>query len=76
MKIADLLFGCWHRRRSFPITAKRGQRRGSEAALQTGTYTVCLDCGKEFAYDWQQMRTLDPGERQAAAGATRQAEAQ
>jgi hypothetical protein len=21
-----------------------------------GTYVVCLDCGKEFAYDWAQMK--------------------
>lgn len=20
------------------------------------TYVVCLDCGKEFAYDWDEMR--------------------
>ena len=23
------------------------------------TYVVCLDCGKEFAYDWQTMRVVD-----------------
>jgi hypothetical protein len=53
--ILDALFGCWHKRKSFPITSKRGQHR-STAAGQTGTYVVCLDCGKEFAYDWQEMR--------------------
>jgi hypothetical protein len=21
-----------------------------------GTYVTCLDCGKEFAYDWKAMR--------------------
>lgn len=26
--------------------------------MTTGTYVVCLDCGKEFAYDWNQMRVL------------------
>jgi len=53
--ILDALFGCWHKRKSFPITSKRGQHRPM-AAEQTGTYVVCLDCGKEFAYDWQEMR--------------------
>jgi hypothetical protein len=48
--IIDALFGCWHKRKSFPLTTKRGQRRSA------GTYVVCLDCGKEFAYDWQEMR--------------------
>jgi hypothetical protein len=22
---------------------------------------VCLDCGKEFAYDWQQMKVVGDG---------------
>lgn len=52
----ELFFGCWHRRYSFPITPKAGQRRG--AAALTGTYVVCLDCGQEFPYDWQEMRVV------------------
>jgi hypothetical protein len=53
----DLLFGCWHRNYSFPITSKPGHRR-CEAALVTGTYVVCLDCGKEFPYDWREMKVV------------------
>ncbi len=53
--IFDALFGCAHKRYSFPITAKHGQRR-NEAASVTGTYVVCLDCGREFPYDWQEMK--------------------
>jgi hypothetical protein len=53
----DILFGCYHRNYSFPITKKRGQRVSPAAAL-TGTYVVCLDCGKEFPYDWKEMRVL------------------
>ncbi len=52
----ELFFGCLHKRYSFPITPKAGQRRG--AAAVTGTYIVCLDCGKEFPYDWQEMRVV------------------
>ena len=57
LDILDLLFGCWHRHLTFPMTKKTGQRR-SAAAFQTGTYVVCLDCGREFPYDWQQMRIV------------------
>ena len=53
--IFDVLFGCSHKRYSFPITTRPGQRR-SPAAAVTGTYVVCLDCGQEFAYDWQEMK--------------------
>jgi len=63
MTLVDLLFGCWHRNYSFPITA-RGSRRSSAAAV-TGTYVVCLDCGKEFPYDWHEMKLLSSTPRQA-----------
>jgi len=53
----DMLFGCWHNNYSFPISTRSGQRR-SEAAHATGTYVVCLDCGKEFPYDWKQMKVV------------------
>jgi len=53
----DVLFGCTHKRYSFPITCKPAARR-TKAAIATGTYVVCLDCGKEFAYDWNQMKVL------------------
>jgi predicted transcriptional regulator len=35
----------------------RGKRR-SAAASVTGTYVVCLDCGKEFPYDWKSMKMV------------------
>jgi len=63
--IFNALFGCWHRNYSFPITAKRGRR--SPAASLTGTYVVCLDCGKEFPYDWREMRVLSPNSKEARA---------
>lgn len=62
----DVLFGCWHKRYTFPITTKPGQRR-SEAAAVTGTYVVCLDCGKEFPYDWREMKVVSVSRRPAAA---------
>jgi hypothetical protein len=65
-KVFDALFGCWHQRYSFPITVKSGVRRNKAAPL-TGTYVVCLDCGKEFAYDWQEMRVISGTERPTSA---------
>lgn len=58
--VFDMLFGCWHRHYSFPLTAKKGNKY-SHAANVTGTYVVCLDCGKEFPYDWNQMKMLSSG---------------
>ena len=58
MSLFDVFFGCSHKRCSFPITV-RGKQRRSAAASVTGTYVVCLDCGQEFAYDWNKMRLVD-----------------
>jgi hypothetical protein len=55
--LLDVLFGCPHKHVSFPRTARSGQG-GSQAAALTGTYIVCLDCGSEFAYDWQAMKII------------------
>jgi len=55
----ESLFGCWHSNYSFPITVRRSARRNA-VALRMGTYVVCLDCGKEFSYDWHEMRVLNP----------------
>jgi hypothetical protein len=57
-RLLDACFGCWHGRYSFPITVRTGAQRNAAASL-TGTYVVCLDCGKELPYDWKQMKVLD-----------------
>lgn len=62
--LLELLFGCWHRHLSFPRSDKALRRR-SHATDLTGMYVVCLDCGKEFAYDWQEMRVIGDGKRHA-----------
>jgi hypothetical protein len=59
MKLFDMVFGCSHKRCSFPITV-RGKQRRSAAASVTGTYIVCLDCGHEFPYDWNAMKLVEP----------------
>ena len=66
-KLIDLFFGCRHSRFSFPVTI-RGARRPRAAAL-TGTYVACLDCGREFPYDWQQMKVITSSSENRAYGA-------
>ena len=73
MTIFDALFGCWHKRMSFPIT-KRGRRR-SAGASESGTYVVCLDCGREFAYDWQKMCVMPSKKNEEAYVSAVEAEA-
>ena len=46
------LFGCTHRRTTFPLTPLRS----AAGQARNGTYVACLDCGKEFTYDWKTMQ--------------------
>jgi hypothetical protein len=52
--MADRLYGCAHRGTTFPMTLPA-----------SGTYIVCLECGRHFAYDWTAMRAT--GRRVAGA---------
>lgn len=45
--LIEFLFGCRHSRTSFPQT---------KVNLPKRTYVVCLDCGREFVYDWANMK--------------------
>jgi hypothetical protein len=65
-KLLNVLFGCWHNNLSFPLTVRTGSRRSAAACL-TGTYVVCLDCGKEFAYNWREMRIVSAKDFEAHA---------
>lgn len=59
MTIIDLLFGCLHSHYTFPQTPKsRPGKRLPKATLLTGTYVVCIECGKEFPYDWNEMKVI------------------
>jgi len=40
------------------MTVRGKRRRNTPAASVTGTYVVCLDCGQEFPYDWNEMRMI------------------
>ena len=53
--VLNLLFRCPHKRITRPITpvSKTGVRNGD-------TYVVCLECGKQFTYDLNEMRIGKP----------------
>ena len=65
------IFSCRHKRCTSLITCRPGQARSKVAAM-TGTYFICLDCCKEFAYDWENMRVIDP-ERNSFRGVMQKA---
>jgi hypothetical protein len=56
-ELFDSFFGCKHSRYTFPISVRPASRRKSAARL-TGTYVACLDCGKEFPYNWEEMKVI------------------
>ena len=55
--LMNTFFGCSHRRTTFPMTPTR-KNGGFPAGVlvHSETYVVCLDCGKELSYDWDEMR--------------------
>jgi hypothetical protein len=61
--IFESLLGCSHRPLTRPITplSKPGEPAGE-------TYVVCLDCGRQFAYDWDRMRIGKEIERSPELG--------
>jgi hypothetical protein len=63
--IFDAFFGCKHSHYSFPISVRPASRRNAATKL-TGTYVACLDCGKEFPYDWREMKVIhSPAEQRS-----------
>ena len=64
--VLNLVFRCSHRRLTRPVTpvSKAGVPHGQ-------TYVVCLDCGKQFAYDLQEMHVGKPLESSHNAGVLR-----
>jgi hypothetical protein len=59
--ILNSLFGCSHQRTTFPLTpARKSSGHPAPGVARSATYVVCLDCGKEFSYDWSRMRVGQP----------------
>jgi len=63
MSLWSRIFGCSHKRLSSPFTPVRNRPTSAAltpAALVTGTYQVCLDCGREFSYSLESMSIVYP----------------
>jgi hypothetical protein len=58
--LLNALLGCSHRKTTFPITPARKAGFSPAAGTNLATYVVCLDCGKEFGYNWTEMRIGEP----------------
>jgi hypothetical protein len=56
VKVFELLFGCRHKRITRPITAIRRPLTKAKSSA----YVACLDCGKQFHYDIDNMRMGAP----------------
>jgi DNA-directed RNA polymerase subunit RPC12/RpoP len=61
--VLNLMFRCSHKRLTRPITPvmKTGQP-------DRATYVVCLECGKQFAYDVKEMQIGKPIDRSPDVG--------
>jgi DNA-directed RNA polymerase subunit RPC12/RpoP len=61
--VLNLLFRCSHSRLTRPVTpvVKTGEP-------QEQSYVVCLECGKQFAYDTHEMRIGKPLPASHASG--------
>ncbi len=50
--------GCGHGKTSFPMTRSENESHEKEQNPASKTYVVCLNCGKELPYSWEQMRVV------------------
>ncbi len=53
------IFGCGHRKLSWPLTVRQPRKR---------TYVVCLRCGTEFDYDFETLQVYKSTRMHAASG--------
>jgi len=68
-ELMNSIFGCSHRRLTFPLTpVRKSGGFPAPSAARHGTYVTCLDCGKELAYNWEEMRVGKPVEAPRPAG--------
>lgn len=65
--ILRFVVGCAHERTTFPLTPSSRKVTSGRITAIAGAYVACLDCGKEFAYDWARMRVGEPVRRRREA---------
>jgi hypothetical protein len=54
------ILGCPHDHLSFPMVTREPQAPPSPSSSSSApwAHVTCLDCGREFWYDWAHMRRL------------------
>ena len=58
--LLNLLVFCSHKQTSFPQKAIRDIYGRPLAGRPAEAHVVCLECGKEFPYNWERMRIEPP----------------
>jgi hypothetical protein len=73
-KVLNLLpFGCRHTRLTVPFstdTARQNQAHvdwHEELPDNCSHYVVCLECGRRFGYDWNEMKVIKTRMKQGVA---------
>jgi hypothetical protein len=56
LDLSEFLFGCSHRRTSFPMTLRASAGVDGKKKTQSETCVVCLDCARRFSYNWATMQ--------------------
>jgi hypothetical protein len=49
--LANWLYGCGHRRTSFPISLRTSPAPNGQHNTPSETFVVCLDCGRHFVHE-------------------------
>lgn len=49
----EFFLGCQHKHLSFPVVSQEDRERDG---AQAQPHVTCLDCGREFWYDWKRMK--------------------
>ncbi|MBI4459343.1 MAG: hypothetical protein HY648_04710 [Acidobacteria bacterium] len=62
----EAIVGCSHRRLSLPITIRKSNGAGTPVG-ERETYRVCLECGRKFYYDWEEMSLVHPPKKRTPA---------
>jgi hypothetical protein len=67
--LINAFFGCSHRNTTFPQTpTRKSSGYPAPGVPRHATYVTCLDCGKELAYNWEEMRVGKPVSERRPAG--------
>ena len=53
------LFRCKHKKTSLPITRRRTDGGEANPHRQANTYVVCLSCGEQMPYSFNESRVVE-----------------